>query len=114
MAEMPVTTRTVDFGAGHEKLAIHALFDRIGGQGREKRRPTGAAFEFFVGMKQFRPATHTGIGPVGGWLHIVASGAFGAVFARHLIGEIGQLRAPFRVGFGDFCHIFPLFMSRDP
>lgn len=114
MSQMCITARTVDFGAGHEKLAINAFFDRLGRQGREKRRPAGAAFEFFIGMKQFFATAHAGINAVGRWFHIMAAGAFCAVFARHLIGKVRQLRAPFGVGFGDFCHISPFYMVRDP
>jgi len=96
-------------GAAHEQFSIlgfaYCPFDR-----RIKAGPATAGFIFCRLIEQGRITADAMInsGPCGEVL--VTAGPFCSVFARHLIGKVGQLLPPFRIGSGNSGHDFPLFI----
>ena len=98
MAQMRVAARAMHLGALHEKAAVDRLAHHLRVQRRKEAGPAGAAFELRCLVEQRRIAAHAGIAPGGLRKAVVGKGAFGAMLARDLVGQVRQLRTPFGVG----------------
>lgn len=109
MAQMRIAAGAMHLGPCHEKPPVHRFFDLCGVDGLIKRRPAGAAFEFGVLVEQGRATADAQIGAVILGEIVMRSGPFGAMFARDLKGQIGQLCAPFGIRLDDFIHVIFLF-----
>lgn len=109
MAKMRIAAGAMHFGAGHEKPPVHRFFDLCGVDRLIKRWPACAAFEFGALVEQGRPTANAQIGAVILGEIIMRARTFGPVFARDLIGQIGQLCAPFGIRLDDLIHVIFLF-----
>lgn len=69
---------------------------------RIKAGPTRARIELGVAGKQGRITADAMKHAILFWKIVMGKGAFRAMVARDLIGQIGQGGAPFFFGFGDF------------
>lgn len=102
MAQMRGAIIAMHLGAAGKPAVILGFADHFRVMRRIKARPACAGIEFGIAGKQRRIAAQAMKHSVLFWEIVMGKGAFRAMAARDLIGKIGQLIAPFCIGFGDF------------
>lgn len=108
MAQMGVAAVAVNFYAPHEPASVLGFAHHFGVKRGVKAGPTSARVELRALIEQRRIAANA-MEPAGGLREIImGKGAFGAVLARHAIGKVRELRAPFFICFSQLFHMLPL------
>ena len=113
MAQMGGAIVAMHLGAAGKPAIVLGLAHPCRIMRRIKAGPACARVKFGVAGKQRRIATETVKHPVCLWEIVMGKGAFGAMIARDLIGQIGQGGAPFGIGFCDFGQDFIAFLAEN-